>query len=337
MSTLSLNTQIAFHSEITVKEGLYDEVLKDRASSLWFYDEALPDLWIKKLVAHVPKERCFALPAKEKAKTFETFQTLVTLCDALKPTRHTTVVALGGGALCDTVAFFASTYLRGLPLVLVPTTLLAMVDASIGGKTALNTSYKNRIGTFYPASKVCVDPNFLTTLTPQLKAEGYSEIIKIAAVFDRDFFAGLEAKTLSETNIIERAIHLKCVCVEKDLSDQGQRMLLNFGHTYGHALESLHQYQIPHGICVAAGMVLMTQNQPHVGQRIKTVLKQYDAYQPIPFERDALIEALYGDKKRSNQSLTVVRLHTLGHGTLESLPIETFILEIPQHFKEDAL
>ena len=337
MQTLTLETSVKFHSEITLEEGLFDQTLHAYATAVWFYDALLPEVWLTKLYAVIPPQRRFAVAAKEAAKTLVSFDTLVGACDALKVTRETPVVALGGGAVCDAVAFFASTYLRGVPLILVPTTLLAMVDASIGGKTALNTTYKNRIGTFYPAQHIVIDPLFLTTLSSELKAEGYSEIIKIAAVFDRAFFEALEANTVSQTQIIERAIRLKCACVEDDLSDRGHRLLLNFGHTYGHALESMHNYRYAHGLCVAAGMILMTQTQREIVKRLKTLLQHYGAFEPIPFDRSALIEALYGDKKRADSSLTVVRLKALGHGVLETLPLEHFITEVPHHYEEDTL
>lgn len=319
MSHLTFESTQSFKSLIRLNQGVFQEALHDQDDTIWFYDQTLPDVYIDDISLHISPLRRFGLPPREASKSLVVLDEMLAFLDHLKPSRSTRIVAVGGGALCDSVAFLASTYLRGLPLRLIPTTLLAMVDASIGGKTALNTRYKNRVGTFYPAQEVWIDPHFLSTLDDALMAEGMSEIIKIASVFDEAFFTALEEKSWAIEDIIERAIQLKIACAQADLTDQGMRQLLNFGHTLGHALESYHDYTLPHGQCVAAGMVLMTQNQPF-GERIRRVLEAYQAFYPIPYDKAGLLELVLGDKKRVGSQLTLIRLNAIGEGVL--VPIE---------------
>ena len=306
-------------SQIRLEEGLFQRALEANDEAIWFYDSTLPASYTNVVINSISPARRFGLPPREASKSLSVYAEMIEFLDLLKPARNTKVIALGGGALCDAVAFVASTYLRGLPLTLIPTTLLAMVDAAIGGKTALNTEYKNRIGTFYPAQEVWVDPVFLSTLDETLMAEGMSEIIKVAAVFDATFFEALEQKKWPMEKVIAHAIRLKIDCAQADLTDQGTRQLLNFGHTLGHALESYHQYGYPHGQCVGAGMVLMTQDQPF-GPRLRRVLEQYHAFVPIPYQKETLLAYVLGDKKRQGSQLTLIRLNRIGEGVL--VPIE---------------
>lgn len=319
MPSLTFESTHHFKSLIRQDQGLFQEALHAQDEAIWFYDQTLPDVYIQEISSLISPKRRFGLPPREASKSLVVLDEMLAFLDHLKPSRNTLIVAVGGGALCDSVAFLASTYLRGLPLRLIPTTLLAMVDAAIGGKTALNTRYKNRVGTFYPAEDVWIDPLFLTTLDDHLMAEGMSEIIKIACVFDEAFFLALEEKSWPIEAIIERAIHLKIACAQADLTDHGVRQLLNFGHTLGHALESYHGYTIPHGQCVAAGMVLMTQDQPF-GERIRRVLESYQAFYPIPYDKTEILELVLGDKKRVGTQLTLILLNAIGEGVL--VPIE---------------
>ena len=333
MRTVPFESTLSIRSQITIEQGLFQKALKDHAhDAVWLYDETLPSVYLDALFAAVDLDHRLALPAREASKTLTVFGQIVDHLDRLNLSRATRMVALGGGAITDAVAFVASTYLRGLPLTLLPTTLLAMVDAAVGGKTALNTAVKNRVGSFYPAEHVYVDTTFLSSLSPSLFAEGMSEIIKVAAVFDAPFFSALEAGSLSHEDMIAKAIELKVACAQADLTDQGARMLLNFGHTLGHALESSNHYQIPHGHCVAAGMVLMTQEEPF-GARLKALLERYQAFQPIPFDKNTLFDHIMGDKKRSGSSITIIRLEAIGKGVLIPITLEALYDILPEAYR----
>ncbi len=178
--------------------------------------------------------------------------------------RYSYIVAVGGGVVGDLSGYVASTYMRGINLIHIPTTLLSMVDSSIGGKTAVNHSkYKNIIGSFYNAKYVIVDINFLKTLDDENFKQGISEIIKIAVLKDKKLFDFLSKNKLSIdskelSDVIKRAQDLKISVVSKDALDRGERLSLNFGHTFGHAIESSSDLSVTHGIAVAKGMLIMS-------------------------------------------------------------------------------
>ena len=199
-------------------------------------------------------------------EAYKTRETKAQIEDALLERnfgKKSCLIALGGGMTLDLVGFVAATYARGIPFVSFPTSLLAMVDACIGGKTGVNTSYgKNLIGAFYLPSWIGIDPNFLRTLPAEEWKNGWVEMIKIAAVLSLDFFVQLEHMRLPIQDLqgmkpmIAESCGLKQSVVAEDLYDRGKRELLNFGHTVGHALETLFSYQVSHGRAVAVGMLL---------------------------------------------------------------------------------
>jgi 3-dehydroquinate synthase len=209
----------------------------------------------------------YTIPAGERHKNRKTWATLTDRMLADGFGRDTTVVALGGGVVGDLAGFVAATYMRGVPCVLVPTTLLSMVDASIGGKTGVDTRFgKNLVGAFHQPAAVVVDPAVLKTLPSTQFRSGFAEIIKHGVVADESYFAtarsfvgrfGLkDMKGLEElTPIIERSIAIKSSIVARDAREAGLRKVLNFGHTMGHAVEAASNYKLLHGSAVAIGMV----------------------------------------------------------------------------------
>ena len=197
------------------------------------------------------------VPDGDRAKTLRHAQKLYDGLLELGADRQTVLIGLGGGAVCDLTGFVASTFLRGVPLVQTPTTLLAQVDASVGGKTAVNHPRgKNLIGTFYQPKLVWIDPDVLATLPKRELRCGIAEVIKVAALWDADFFAWLEEhiEPVIElereplTHAIARAVEIKAEIVGLDERESGLRALLNFGHTLAHAIESVNGYRkIKHG------------------------------------------------------------------------------------------
>ena len=326
MNPLTLNTSRDFHTKVVVGNAHLKTLIQE--DSLFFlYDESLPKDLLDPLLK-VDNSKKMGLPPKEASKTWESVKRVIDHLESLNITRSTTLCAIGGGALTDVAAFIASIYLRGLRLYLVPTTLLAMVDAAIGGKTAINGQFKNRIGTFYPAEKIFIDSDILKTMPETLKTEGMSEIIKIALIKDAEFVTQLEEKSMSDLDVVKRAIALKIDTVGRDLTDQNERLLLNFGHTTGHALEALHHYSYSHGACIAAGMVLDTAQQPF-GARIHKLLLDYGCFTPVPFTKDALIPLIKGDKKRWDDHLISVELITIGQAHIKPVPLNDFIHQLP--------
>lgn len=201
----------------------------------------------------------------ENHKTRETKAHIEDQLFALKMGRDTVLIALGGGVVSDITGFVASTYCRGIPYVILPSTLLSMVDACIGGKTAVNAGpYKNMIGSFYPPKMIGIDLQFLTTLPENQWRNGLAEIIKYGLISSckiidllREKFSLWQQKDLSlATELILQSIEIKCRIVEEDPKEKGLRRILNFGHTIGHGIESLENYTIGHGDAVAIGMYM---------------------------------------------------------------------------------
>jgi len=258
--------------------------------------------------------------------------------------RGTVLVGLGGGALCDLAGFVASTYLRGMPLVQVPTTLLAQVDASVGGKTALNHRRgKNLIGTFYQPRLVWVDPEVLRTLPVRERRGGLAEVVKVAAIWDADFFAWLEehidAVTALDsdalTHAIQRSVAIKAEIVGLDEREAGLRSLLNFGHTLGHAIENVHGYKrVRHGEAVAMGMVFAARLSeasgldPAVSQRIERLLARIGLPTQVPDwseQREAYLRAIAVDKKVVSEKVGMVVLRELGRAEVMRLAAEDIL------------
>lgn len=207
-----------------------------------------------------------SVPAGEAAKDIAVATTLWSRLAALKTSRSATIIGLGGGAVTDLAGFVASTWLRGVPVVLVPTTLLGIVDAAVGGKTAINIpAGKNLVGAFHPPAGVLADLTALVTLPRREYVNGMAEVIKAGFIADPVILDLIEADTAAaaspggahERELIERAIRMKADIVAADLreAEAGRRETLNYGHTLGHAIERAECYRIPHGEAVAVGMM----------------------------------------------------------------------------------
>jgi 3-dehydroquinate synthase len=272
----------------------------------------------------------FVFPAGEERKTRHTWGAL---CDAMLEAelgRDAAVIALGGGVVGDLGGFVAGTYMRGIPVVQVPTTLLAMIDASIGGKTGVNTpAGKNLIGVFWPPTIVVVDPEVLSTLPePQLRA-GLAEAVKHAAVADEQYFlelehAGeqlLESETELLVRVIVRSVEIKRETVVRDELESGPRKALNFGHTIGHALEALSDYRLLHGEAIAMGMVAEARIGERMGitevgtaERIRRLLHVIGLPSSVPpdYSAAAICAKLRLDKKAREGRTEMSLLRSVG-------------------------
>lgn len=277
-------------------------------------------------------------PHGEGSKTLETVQTLYDGMFELGLDRTAFVVALGGGVCGDMAGFAAATFLRGIPFVQVPTTLLAMVDSSSGGKTGVNhTRGKNLIGAFHQPRRVWIDPLTLNTLPPREFRGGLAEVVKHGVIRDEAYFSLVEQK--AEAIL---ALHPACLCdviagscrikggvVAADEREAGERAHLNFGHTFAHAYESLSGYTIPHGEAVAMGMVaachlaesLHMLETPDTRLRLCALLKTLGLPVQAPaLPPDALLASMYGDKKTERGRLRFVLPR--GIGAVETVPVE---------------
>lgn len=257
----------------------------------------------------------FAFPAGEDHKTRETWAEISDAMTEAGIGRDSVVVALGGGVPGDLAGFVAATYMRGLPWVQVPTTLLAMIDASVGGKTGVDTTVgKNLIGAFHQPRLVAIDPELLRTLPAEHLRSGLAEAVKHGAIADAEYLAGIESSTeallLGDpdalTRLIVRSVEIKAETVARDEREAGPRKLLNFGHTIGHAVEAESGYRLLHGEAVAIGMVAEARIGERVGatqrgtaERLRGVLGRIGLPTSIPPDLpvEAVLERARSDKK----------------------------------------
>ena len=270
----------------------------------------------QKDLAHIPLERVLLIDKIAQAKSWEQLQEVLNFFSLKNLPRDATVYAIGGGTLTDLVGFAASIFKRGIGLVLVPTTLLSMIDASIGGKNGIDfVGVKNLIGTFYPASEIHIIETFLKTLSQNQILSGFAEAFKIALVSSKSLFETLSLENLNPS-IIKSCINLKLEIAAQDPLDQGIRHILNFGHTFGHAYEAITKLE--HGLCVAVGMMAETFISFKDGflsfedyQTITAKLKSlYQGFPKVSF--DELMHYLSKDKKHSTHGLMLHRLHAIG-------------------------
>ena len=272
----------------------------------------------------------YIIPAGEFSKSLKTVENIYEKLSSDLISKNDIIISLGGGVVSDISGFVASTYKRGIKLINIPTSFLAMIDASIGGKNAVNlNSGKNLVGSFYFPDLILIDYNFLNTLPKKELNSGISEAIKCGAIFDEKLFSILEKEKFEDNieNIIYRSILVKKKLVEEDRFDSGKRMLLNFGHTIGHAVESLCGYKnISHGEAVSVGMNAITKISEKLGltgagvsERVKNVCEKYSLPTQNNFPIDKLSEMILQDKKNFGEYINLVILKNIGNSFLLKL------------------
>lgn len=257
MSTcFDIKSSVASYS-VSIQAGILDEALRDHHQYIILADE-----WFARELSREGL-RFIPIKASESAKGLETIPELITQLRAFGANRDNRLLAVGGGVIQDVCGFIASIYMRGIPWTYVPTTLLAMTDSCIGGKSSINVgSYKNLVGTFYPPSRVLLDPTLTSSLSTEQRAAGLIEACKICYCRGADTFQkylDLRASPSMTTQKIEQVLCLSLLSkkwfIEVDEFDRGERLLLNFGHTFGHALEGASHFRISHGVAVGVGVL----------------------------------------------------------------------------------
>jgi len=242
------------------------------------------------------------------------------------------MVALGGGVVGDMAGFAAATYLRGINVAQIPTTLLAMVDSSVGGKTGVDLrAGKNLVGAFHQPIGVLCDPNVLATLPAKIFADGAAEAIKYGVLCDENLFETLATGSYlcQLEDIIERCVSIKADVCEGDECDRGKRQLLNLGHTLGHAIERCSEYSMPHGHAVAVGIVYAMRIAIHLGlcatdcePRLIKALRNNNLPVEANYPMETLACIARNDKKRAGDTLTFVLPRGIGHCELCPVPVE---------------
>jgi 3-dehydroquinate synthase len=287
-------------------------------------DSGVPEQYTRAIEAQCEHPCTFRFEQGEQNKTFDTLRSLLTFLLKRGFDRSDAIVAVGGGVVTDLAGFAAATYMRGIDFYNVPTTLLAVVDASVGGKTAVDLDgYKNMVGAFWQPRAVLIDPETLNTLPRRRISDGLAEVIKMAMTSDEALFELLETMpALTDMvgslpqeidDMIVRALKIKISVVEQDEREGGLRRVLNFGHTLGHAIEScVGLGTLYHGECVALGMIPMC--APEVRERLIPVLSRCGLptrADRLP-ERAAIVRAMMHDKKSQGDSIHTVVVSRVG-------------------------
>lgn len=277
------------------------------------------------------------LPSGEGTKSLETTSEVMAWLTSEGLTRSDGLLALGGGIIGDLAGFVASTYMRGIDFVQLPTSLLAQVDSSVGGKTAVNChGIKNLVGTFYQPDGVLIDPLTLGTLPSERVSEGLAEVVKMAAILDSELWHDLDQLTSVEdflknpTPFIARSCYLKGMIVESDEKEKGKRLLLNFGHTLAHGIEGTVLPPIAHGQAVAIGMYQLSKVLVEKGHtpadalwHLGEMLKKFNlpvTMPPLSFE--LFFQSLKSDKKNRGQDIKLVYLEAIGKSEILTMPLK---------------
>jgi 3-dehydroquinate synthase len=327
------STDVNFYTDL-------DHLSEDLDHKVFIIDEKLINSCGINFQMIVDKFPCFIIKASEKIKNFNTVSELYAFFQGNYVNRSTIIYGIGGGIVTDLAAFAASTYMRGCRLKLVPTTLLAMVDAAIGGKTAINfNNIKNNIGTFYPAEEIIVILDLLDTLTDSELLNGLAECIKMSLVQPSDLYELLlnSDRRIGE-NIIKKAIDLKFSICSLDPYDRKERRVLNLGHTFGHVIETLTDFTTSHGNAVALGIRASAYLSLSEGlierstfEKIEQILNKYDLPARLRLSKDEINinkirDILTQDKKSSysNKKLetNVVVFNRFQQAVIQAFPIE---------------
>ncbi len=292
------------------------------------------------------------LPEGEEQKSLQNASKLYGELSNCHTERSTPILSLGGGIIGDLTGFVAATYLRGVPFIQIPTTLLAQIDSSIGGKVAVNyNQFKNKIGTFYQPKLVVSDIVTLRTLPVRELVSGMAEIIKHAVIWDKDLFDYIEdnldrIKAFNDNNVLEelvfRAVNIKAKIIEQDEKDLDLRNILNYGHTVGHAIETLSEFKLKHGEAVAIGMMAAGRISNKMGMlsnnelyRMKDVIEKAGLVTKAPkIDIAQLIEIMKHDKKVLAGKIRFILLNSIGEAIMSDVVPLTLVEEVLFNYDE---
>ena len=277
----------------------------------------------------------YVFPHGEQSKSLEEYGALLETLGMNMLTRNDMLIALGGGVTGDLTGFAAATYQRGIRFVQLPTSLLAAVDSSVGGKTAVNLkSGKNQAGCFYQPSLVICDTDTLKTLPEKEFRSGCAEVIKYAMLKDEGFFRKLMDNPADSwmPEVIEKCVSMKRDIVMKDEFDKGERMLLNFGHTVGHGVEKCSGYSVGHGYAVSIGMAVITRAAERRGvcpegtsRLLEEMLKRYHLPVELPYNPEDIAGAALSDKKKSGEKINIVLPERIGSCFIHTINVKELI------------
>lgn len=347
MRTVKVNTNTPY--DILIERGLIKDVgpliknVTNASKAFVITDSNVEKYYGENVLDSLKKSgfdaELFVYEAGEKRKNLNTISEMYSAMADFKMSRKDIVVALGGGVCGDMAGFAAATYMRGINFVQIPTSLLAQVDSSVGGKTGVDIAQgKNLVGAFLQPVLVIIDPDTLKTLPDYYINDGMAEIIKYGCIKDSELFKTLEDKNALDIidDVIEICVSIKRDVVNRDEKEAGERMLLNFGHTLGHSLEKIYNFDgLSHGQAVAIGMVMITKASERAGltekgcaEKITALCKKYGL--PVSDSADIkqIAEYCAGDKKAGGGSVNLVLLNKIGDSFIKKTPLselESFI------------
>jgi 3-dehydroquinate synthase len=270
------------------------------------------------------------IPHGEQSKNATNLFDIVNKLAEMRFTRKDMLVALGGGVVGDLTGFCAATYMRGIRFVQVPTTLLAAVDSSVGGKTAVDLpAGKNLFGAFWQPSLVICDTDTLDTLSKEIYADGTAEIIKYGMICDCQLFETVSKGAWDREKVISRCVELKRDVVNRDEFENGLRQILNYGHTFGHAVETLSNFNLTHGTCVAIGMCMICRALVKKGEmdnsvyeKLKNSLKNNNLPTEYECDTNELFEIVGGDKKRAGNAINLIVVKNIGEAEIIKMELD---------------
>lgn len=288
-------------------------------------DSGVPQEYARTVAGACRQARICTLPAGENSKNMDNYQRLLREMLALGMDRGDCVAAVGGGMAGDLAGFAAATYMRGVDFYNVPTTLLAQVDSSVGGKTAIDMDgVKNIVGAFHQPRAVLIDTDTLRSLPPRQMAAGLAESVKMAVTCDAALLALIENSadlTADLPEIIARSLAIKARVVAQDPTEQGLRRVLNFGHTIGHAIESCAGGELLHGECVALGMLPMIESKA-LQKRVRGVYRRLGLPTRTAYDKEKVLAEMLHDKKAQGGQITIIKVPGLGCWRAETIPVE---------------
>jgi len=336
-----ITVKVAKSYDIFIGNGILDEAgariaaVLGQSRAMIVTDDTVDALYAARLEkslngAGLPTQK-FVIPHGEASKNMRTLTALLEALAQAAFSRSDILVALGGGVVGDLTGFAAATFLRGVRYVGIPTTVLSAVDSSVGGKTAVDLDAgKNLAGAFWQPSLVLCDPETLSTLTPEIRADGFAEVIKYGMISDAALFAMLHRPhELDMEEIIARCVQAKADVVEQDELDLGLRKLLNYGHTAGHAIEAHSDFSIMHGHGVAIGMMIAARYAAGRGlcpadlpEKQEALIRLYNLPTESPYPPSLLYETTTRDKKRAGQKIDIVIPKAIGECVLLRIDVE---------------
>ncbi len=333
MKTLKVK-YLSHQVEVFLENGILSRLgdyLQDDVRYFIITDLNVAHLYLDSVTKQLKKYDLYLLSSGEKSKNCGEVENIINRMLEADIQKYDFIISLGGGVVGDIAGFVAAIYKRGIRFVSIPTTLMAQVDSSLGGKcgidfTANHQNYKNQIGTVYHPETIFVDPMILKTLPKAEYLSGMAEVVKYGLCFSKKLFEQL-FETFDLEEVIFQCLSIKAKITEKDEFDENLRLTLNFGHTVGHGLESFSQFSLSHGKAVAIGMLWETR-QPEIKTRLRDLYQKLGIDAAFDFSMKDLTDFISKDKKMENENIRIPVFRTVGLIEMETKTLDAFLREI---------